>query len=246
MVEGIGASRRSRSVLHRCTVRRAQRVGIAAAAAPSLPDQLDPGGQQSAARRGRQADLGRGPTRASRRGRFRVRIQLQHAGARTRLRMRELLRHPPGPERVRVGAVRQPPDPLTGKLEPGRAVHLGPWSVTPQACGANSTTLPDLIMYDRAVGPVVGAGDVGKASISLTVGYLLRASAPARTVAFGLGSAHLKFRSAKTDWLVVSGPRTVLQGSGTVNGRAATTPGSRRRTTRTPSASRSGRRPADR
>lgn len=93
-------------------------------------------------------------------------------------------------------------------------------TVTDNDGGANSTTLPDLIVYDRAVGPVVGSGTVGKAFFSLAVGYLPGASAPAGAVAFDLGSAHVKFRSAKTDWLVVSGSRGVLQGSGTVNGKS--------------------------
>ncbi|MGW1777795.1 family 43 glycosylhydrolase [Streptomyces sp. NPDC002143] len=92
-------------------------------------------------------------------------------------------------------------------------------TVTDDDGGADTTTLPEVIVYDRAAGPVVGAGTVGKASFSLSVGYLPGASAPAGTVAFDLGSAHLKFRSAKTDWLVVAGPRAVLQGSGTVNGK---------------------------
>ncbi|MEV1067947.1 family 43 glycosylhydrolase [Streptomyces sp. NPDC050263] len=93
-------------------------------------------------------------------------------------------------------------------------------TVTDDDGGANSTTLPEAIVYDRAAGPVVGAGTVGKAFFSLAVGYLPGASAPAGAVAFDLGPAHLKFRSAKTDWLVVSGSRAVLQGSGTVNGKS--------------------------
>jgi hypothetical protein len=44
--------------------------------------------------------------------------------------------------------------------------------------------------------------------------------ASAGAVAFDLGSAHVRFRSAKTDWFVVSGSRAVLQGSGTVNGKS--------------------------
>ncbi len=43
---------------------------------------------------------------------------------------------------------------------------------------------------------------------------------PGRGVAFDLDSAHVEFRSAQTDWLVVSGSRAVLQGSGTVNGKS--------------------------
>ena len=67
---------------------------------------------------------------------------------------------------------------------------------------------------------MVGAGTVGKAFFTVSAGYLPGGSAPAGRVTFTRGSAHLKFRSTGFDWLVVSGSRAVLQGSGTVNGKS--------------------------
>ncbi|MER5199936.1 family 43 glycosylhydrolase [Streptomyces sp. NPDC002755] len=92
-----------------------------------------------------------------------------------------------------------------------------------------TTTLPELIVYDRAAGPVVGAGTVtakvgpkltGQAFFSLTAGYLPGAAAPAGGVTFDFRPARLKFRSTGLDWLVVSGSTAVLQGSGTVAGKS--------------------------
>ncbi|WP_069772476.1 family 43 glycosylhydrolase [Streptomyces sp. LUP30] len=86
-----------------------------------------------------------------------------------------------------------------------------------------TTTLPEVIVYNRAAGPVVGAGlsaSRGKPFFSVSAGYLPGATAPAGAVAFTLKPQSLKFRSGHLDWLVVSGNRAVLQGSGTVNGKS--------------------------
>ncbi|GGS06688.1 hypothetical protein GCM10010269_52000 [Streptomyces humidus] len=89
--------------------------------------------------------------------------------------------------------------------------------------GTGTTTLPEVIVYDRAAGPLVGAGlsaSRGKPFFSVSAGYLPGANAPAGAVTFTLKPASLKFRSGHLDWLVVSGNRAVLQGSGTVNGKS--------------------------
>ncbi|WP_028806797.1 family 43 glycosylhydrolase [Streptomyces sp. 303MFCol5.2] len=102
-------------------------------------------------------------------------------------------------------------------------------TVTDDDGASAATTLPELIVYDRAAGPVVGAGTVeskvgpklnGRAFFSLTAGYLPGATAPAGGVAFDFRPARLKFRSTGFDWLVVSGSTAVLQGSGTVDGKS--------------------------
>lgn len=102
-------------------------------------------------------------------------------------------------------------------------------TVTDDDGASADTTLPELIVYDRAAGPVVGAGTVasrvglkltGRASFSLAAAYLPGATAPAGEVTFDSRPAHLKFRSTGLDWLVVSGSTAVLQGSGTVNGKS--------------------------
>lgn len=102
-------------------------------------------------------------------------------------------------------------------------------TVTDDDGGSDSTTLPELIVYDRAAGPVVGAGTVsarigpkqtGRASFSLMAGYLPGATAPAGAVTFDFRPARLKFRSSGLDWLVVSGSTAVVQGSGTFDGKS--------------------------
>ncbi|MCQ9132752.1 family 43 glycosylhydrolase [Streptomyces hilarionis] len=89
--------------------------------------------------------------------------------------------------------------------------------------GTAARTLPEVIVYDRAAGPVVGAGlsaSRGKPFFSVSAGYLPGATAPAGTVTFSLKPASLTLRSGHLDWLVVSGKRAVLQGTGAVNGRS--------------------------
>ncbi|GGQ79235.1 family 43 glycosylhydrolase [Streptomyces asoensis] len=92
-----------------------------------------------------------------------------------------------------------------------------------------STTLPELIVYDRAAGPLVGAGTfsaavgpkrTGKASFSVAAGYLPGGTAPAGEVSFDFRPARVTLRSTGLDWLVVSGSTAILQGSGTVGGKS--------------------------
>ncbi|MFF3846630.1 family 43 glycosylhydrolase [Streptomyces sp. NPDC002328] len=111
-------------------------------------------------------------------------------------------------------------------------IHRPVVTVTDDEGAAAGTTLPELIVYDRAAGPVVGAGLLdspagaypakpaltGKAFFSLAAGYLPTATAPAGGLTFDLAPARLSFHSTDLDWLVVTGPRAVLQGSGTLNG----------------------------
>ncbi|MFI1505481.1 family 43 glycosylhydrolase [Streptomyces sp. NPDC020597] len=96
-------------------------------------------------------------------------------------------------------------------------------TVTDDDGGKATTTLPELVVYNRAAGPVMGAGlsaSRGKPKFSLSAGYLPGATAPAGVVTLDLRSPLTKFRSAHLDWLVVTGNRAVLEGSGTVNGKS--------------------------
>lgn len=96
-------------------------------------------------------------------------------------------------------------------------------TVTDDDGGTATTTLPELVVYDRAAGPVAGVGvsaSRGKPKFSLSAGYLPGATAPAGTVALDLRSPRVTLRSARLDWLVVTGDRAVLEGSGTVNGKS--------------------------
>ncbi|OQD56058.1 hydrolase [Streptomyces phaeoluteigriseus] len=113
-------------------------------------------------------------------------------------------------------------------------IHRPVVTVTDDDGASDSTTLPELIVYDRAAGPVAGAGLVaspagaypadatlaGKAAFSLAAGYRTGAATPTGRVTLDFGPARLKFRSAGLDWLVVTGSRAVLEGSGTVDGTA--------------------------
>ncbi|MEU8572822.1 family 43 glycosylhydrolase [Streptomyces asoensis] len=102
-------------------------------------------------------------------------------------------------------------------------------TVTDDDGASASTTLPELIVYDRAAGPLVGAGTfsavigpkrTGKASFSVAAGYLPGGTAPAGEVSFDFRPARVTLRSTGLDWLVVSGSTAVLQGSGTVGGKS--------------------------
>ena len=98
---------------------------------------------------------------------------------------------------------------------------------------SDSRTLPELIVYDRWAGPVLGAGVLtspagaypakpsvtGKAAFSFAAAYLPGGSTPLGEVSFDFGRAGLTFRSTCSDWLVVDGSQAVYQGSGTVNGK---------------------------
>ncbi|MFE0454610.1 family 43 glycosylhydrolase [Streptomyces sp. NPDC058914] len=111
-------------------------------------------------------------------------------------------------------------------------LHRPVVTVTDDDGASDSTTLPELVVYDRAAGPVAGAGLLGspagaypaepsvtgKAAFSFSARYRAGAVAPTGRVTFAFGQARLKFRSTGLDWLVVTGSRAVLQGSGTVDG----------------------------
>jgi GH43 family beta-xylosidase len=105
-------------------------------------------------------------------------------------------------------------------------------TVTDDDGASDSATLPELIVYDRAAGPLAGAGVIaspagaypakpdltGKAAFSFTALYTKGATVPTGSASFDFGPARLKFRSTGSDWLVVTGSQAVYQGSGTVNG----------------------------
>ncbi|QOV39954.1 family 43 glycosylhydrolase [Streptomyces ferrugineus] len=105
-------------------------------------------------------------------------------------------------------------------------------TVTDNDDASDSTTLPELIVYDRAAGPALGTGLItsaagaypdrptlkGKAVFSFAATYPKAAAAPLGKATFDFGRARLKFRSTGSDWLVVSGSRAVYQGTGKVNG----------------------------
>ncbi|MFI5551279.1 family 43 glycosylhydrolase [Streptomyces sp. NPDC051738] len=107
-------------------------------------------------------------------------------------------------------------------------------TVTDNDDASDRTTLPELIVYDRAAGPALGTGVItspagaypakpgltGKAAFSFAATYGEGATAPTGKADFDFGRAGLKFRSTGSDWLVVSGSRAVFQGSGKVNGSA--------------------------
>ncbi|MFF4629272.1 family 43 glycosylhydrolase [Streptomyces griseorubiginosus] len=105
-------------------------------------------------------------------------------------------------------------------------------TVTDDDGASDSRTLAELVVYDRAAGPVLGAGVLtspagayparptltGHAAFSFAAAYLPGLTAPVGEVSFDFGPAKLKFRSTGSDWLVVSGSQAVYQGSGRVNG----------------------------
>ncbi|MET7689211.1 family 43 glycosylhydrolase [Streptomyces sp. NPDC005483] len=107
-------------------------------------------------------------------------------------------------------------------------------TVTDDDGGSDSRTLPELIVYDRAAGPALGAGVLtspagaypaepsvpGKAAFSFAAAYLPGVVAPAGEVSFDFGRAGLKFRSSGSDWLVVTGSQAVYQGFGAVDGKS--------------------------
>lgn len=107
-------------------------------------------------------------------------------------------------------------------------------TVTDDDGASDSRTFPELIVYDRSAGPVLGAGVIGspagayparptltgKAAFSFAAAYLPGVAAPVGEVSFDFGQAGLKFRSTGSDWLVVTGSQAVYQGSGTLNGKS--------------------------
>ncbi|MDL5200124.1 family 43 glycosylhydrolase [Streptomyces sp. ALI-76-A] len=111
-------------------------------------------------------------------------------------------------------------------------IHRPEITVTDDDGASDSRTLPELIVFDRAAGPVAGVGIIaspagaypakptlaGPAGFSFGATYKKGATAPAGNATFDYAAARLKFRSTSLDWLVVTGSEARFQGSGTVNG----------------------------
>ncbi|MDF2268524.1 family 43 glycosylhydrolase [Streptomyces coacervatus] len=111
-------------------------------------------------------------------------------------------------------------------------IHRPVITVTDDDGGTDSTTLPEVIVYDRAAGPAFGVGTItspagacpagpgltGKAAFSFGARYRKGANTPTGEATFTFGAARLAFRSTASDWLVITGSRAVYQGSGTVDG----------------------------
>ncbi|MFJ1969626.1 family 43 glycosylhydrolase [Streptomyces sp. NPDC087903] len=111
-------------------------------------------------------------------------------------------------------------------------IHRPVITVTDDEGASDSTTLPEVIVYDRAAGPALGTGVfdspagaypagpglTGKAAFSFIAFYPKKATVPFGGATFDFGRAGLTFRSTSSDWLVVDGSQAVYQGSGTVRG----------------------------
>ncbi|GAA2645727.1 family 43 glycosylhydrolase [Streptomyces vastus] len=111
-------------------------------------------------------------------------------------------------------------------------IHRPEITVTDDDGGSDSTKLPELIVYDRAAGPIAGVGVIsspagaypakptltGPAGFSFGATYKRGATVPSGNATFDYAAAKLKFRSTSSDWLVVTGSDAQYQGSGTVNG----------------------------
>ncbi|MFM9443257.1 family 43 glycosylhydrolase [Streptomyces acidiscabies] len=84
--------------------------------------------------------------------------------------------------------------------------------------GTATTTLPELVVYDRA-GKASGAGLLlspkGRAAFSFSAAYGRKATVPTGRVTFTAPGVSL--RGTGSDWLVVTGKQAVYQGAGTVN-----------------------------
>ncbi|GAA4054459.1 family 43 glycosylhydrolase [Streptomyces shaanxiensis] len=105
-------------------------------------------------------------------------------------------------------------------------------TITDNDDASDRTTLPELIVYDRAAGPALGTGLftspagaypakpalTGKAAFSFAAAYAKEATVPTGKASLDFGPARLKFRSTGSDWLVVTDAKAVYQGSGTVDG----------------------------
>jgi hypothetical protein len=134
------------------------------------------------------------------------------------------------------------PRPGTVTTAGGRAEHLYAaagirrpvLTVTDDDGGADTATLPELVVYDPAAGPVFGAGAftspagaypaqpglAGTAAFTFGAWYRKGAGVPTGEATFVFGRAGLGFRATASDWLVVTGSQAVYQGSGTVGGRS--------------------------
>ncbi|WP_405578611.1 family 43 glycosylhydrolase [Streptomyces sp. NBC_01092] len=119
-----------------------------------------------------------------------------------------------------------------GHTYTGAGIHRPVVTVKDDDGASDSTTLPELVVYDRAAGPALGTGVIaspagaypagpdltGMAAFSFAATYAKGATVPTGKAELDFGRAGLKFRSTGSDWLVVSGSRAVYQGTGKVNG----------------------------
>ncbi|MGW0824435.1 family 43 glycosylhydrolase [Streptomyces sp. NPDC002845] len=111
-------------------------------------------------------------------------------------------------------------------------IHRPVITVTDDDGGRNSTELPEVIVYDRAAGPIAGVGVIsspagaypakptltGMAGFSFGAAYKKGATVPSGDATFDFRADRLKFRTTSSDWLVVTDSGAQYQGSGTVNG----------------------------
>ncbi|MEU6919324.1 family 43 glycosylhydrolase [Streptomyces olindensis] len=112
-------------------------------------------------------------------------------------------------------------------------IHRPVVTVTDDDAGTDTSTLAELIVYDRAAGPAAGVGTItspagaypaepgltGKAAFTLDARYRKGATVPTGKAMFVFGPARLTFRSTGSDWLVVNGSQAVYQGTGAVGGK---------------------------
>ncbi|TXS46253.1 hydrolase [Streptomyces sp. uw30] len=119
-----------------------------------------------------------------------------------------------------------------GHTYTGAGIHRPVVTVEDDDGASDSTTLPELVVYDRAAGPALGTGVIaspagaypagpdltGRAAFSFAATYAKGATVPTGRAELDFGRAGLTFRSTGSDWLVVSGSRAVYQGTGKVNG----------------------------
>jgi hypothetical protein len=106
-------------------------------------------------------------------------------------------------------------------------------TVTDDDGATASTTVDELVVYDRKAGSAIGDGSftspagafpagpklTGKADFSFTAKYGKSDTKPSGKVSLDFADAKLKFRSTSIEWLVVTGSEAVHQGYGTVNGK---------------------------
>ncbi|TPQ16937.1 family 43 glycosylhydrolase [Streptomyces sporangiiformans] len=111
-------------------------------------------------------------------------------------------------------------------------IHRPEITVTDDDGGSDTTKLPELIVYDRAAGPIAGVGVIaspagaypakptltGPAAFTFGAAYKKGATVPSGDATFNYAAGKMKFQSTSSDWLVVTGSEAQYQGSGTVNG----------------------------
>lgn len=100
-------------------------------------------------------------------------------------------------------------------------------------CGNTDQAIYEfVVVYDPNGGFVTGGGWIttpagaytpdltveGKSSVGFVARYLPGATVPSGSLAFTLHAAGFQFKSGSFDWLVVSGSKAQLRGTGTVNG----------------------------